>query len=635
MKRIYYFFLLFLIVLTPVTSIKAQEGDITPPRFLDITVGEPTESSISISWKTDENTTGKILYGPTTSYEYSKSVDNLTNVHIEELTNLKPNTHYHMIIKAVDSSNNTTESQDFYFTTTGDALIPPNFIGEIAIAKESENSIRISFETDTDSSSFIEYGQNESYGSNYEDLNFIKIHNYLIEGLTSNVTYNFRITIRNQSGTTMTENIQFLLQSDSSTDTLSPEAIDDLEVESVGNNFVNLAWNRPNDNTGVIAYDVRYSKNTITETNVDESAILNNDLFYIENITEQNCRDSASVSGLAQNTLYYFIVRSMDSYRNMSSISNMVSTTTSLTDTGGGTDEQCEDNTTRSGHSHIIKEIPATTFGPATNVRAGALDSEIHIFWQNPNSTDFLKTKIVRKESSYPNDENDGVLVYEGQSQTFVDNNVVNEKTYYYKLFTISKTLSTSIPVQFSISPRGGIHRLHFITENKTGMTIKLTKNFKLGDRDHEITHIQELLATDPSIYPEGLTTGYFGLLTQKAVIRFQEKNNLITTGEINTETREKITETLKTQSITNSPFEVGVISFEQNLKLGMKENNVRYLQEFLIKEGLFPENLVSGFFGPITMKAVIAFQQKNNILPATGYVGLITRTKIIESLSK
>ena len=45
-----------------------------------------------------------------------------------------------------------------------------------------------------------------------------------------------------------------------------------------------------------------------------------------------------------------------------------------------------------------------------------------------------------------------------------------------------------------------------------------------LGMRNEEVRKLQEILAQDPEIYPEGLVTGYFGLLTHTAVVRFQEK---------------------------------------------------------------------------------------------------------------
>jgi len=45
------------------------------------------------------------------------------------------------------------------------------------------------------------------------------------------------------------------------------------------------------------------------------------------------------------------------------------------------------------------------------------------------------------------------------------------------------------------------------------------------GDRGDEVTKLQELLAKDPAVYPEGLVTGYFGSLTRAAINRFQEKH--------------------------------------------------------------------------------------------------------------
>ncbi|RJQ14841.1 peptidoglycan-binding protein [Candidatus Parcubacteria bacterium] len=51
-----------------------------------------------------------------------------------------------------------------------------------------------------------------------------------------------------------------------------------------------------------------------------------------------------------------------------------------------------------------------------------------------------------------------------------------------------------------------------------------LTKNLSQGVTDPEVSTLQSGLKQDPSVYPEGLVTGYFGGLTRAAVIRFQEK---------------------------------------------------------------------------------------------------------------
>ena len=65
-------------------------------------------------------------------------------------------------------------------------------------------------------------------------------------------------------------------------------------------------------------------------------------------------------------------------------------------------------------------------------------------------------------------------------------------------------------------------------------------------------------------------------------------------------------------------------------------------LQELLVKEGVYPEGLITGFFGDLTKQAVIRFQEKyasDILLPlkldkGTGYVGPATREKINQLLS-
>lgn len=52
----------------------------------------------------------------------------------------------------------------------------------------------------------------------------------------------------------------------------------------------------------------------------------------------------------------------------------------------------------------------------------------------------------------------------------------------------------------------------------------ELTTGLKLGDRGEEVKLLQTWLAKDPKIYPEKIISGYFGYLTQRALIRFQEK---------------------------------------------------------------------------------------------------------------
>lgn len=74
-----------------------------------------------------------------------------------------------------------------------------------------------------------------------------------------------------------------------------------------------------------------------------------------------------------------------------------------------------------------------------------------------------------------------------------------------------------------------------------------------------------------------------------------------------------------------------------RNLYLGSRGDDVKTIQDLLIKEGVYPEKLVTGYFGPLTKRAVIRFQEKyatDVLKPAgltkgTGFVGPLTRAKL------
>ena len=52
-----------------------------------------------------------------------------------------------------------------------------------------------------------------------------------------------------------------------------------------------------------------------------------------------------------------------------------------------------------------------------------------------------------------------------------------------------------------------------------------------IGSRSDEVKAIQEILKSDPEIYPEGYVTGYFGSLTEKAIKKIQKRCGLLETG--------------------------------------------------------------------------------------------------------
>ncbi|MDP3991368.1 MAG: peptidoglycan-binding domain-containing protein [Candidatus Colwellbacteria bacterium] len=65
--------------------------------------------------------------------------------------------------------------------------------------------------------------------------------------------------------------------------------------------------------------------------------------------------------------------------------------------------------------------------------------------------------------------------------------------------------------------------------------TVTITKTLRLGSTNAatngEVSQLQQFLAQDTSIYPEGLVTGYFGPLTQRAVQLWQGTQGVVSYG--------------------------------------------------------------------------------------------------------
>jgi hypothetical protein len=82
------------------------------------------------------------------------------------------------------------------------------------------------------------------------------------------------------------------------------------------------------------------------------------------------------------------------------------------------------------------------------------------------------------------------------------------------------------------------------------------------GSSSDDVKSIQEILATDSTIYPEGKITGYFGPMTKEALMRFQKRHNLTVTGVVDEETKaflesymeERSKGTLGTKGILGAP---------------------------------------------------------------------------------
>ena len=115
--------------------------------------------------------------------------------------------------------------------------------------------------------------------------------------------------------------------------------------------------------------------------------------------------------------------------------------------------------------------------------------------------------------------------------------------------------------------------------------------------------------------------TGYFGPITRAAVIAFQNARGIDPVGFVGPKTKAALS--LNEASATPTPEEKYI--FIKNLSLGSTGTEVEELQKKLKLLGHLNLTSFTTYFGPLTEKAVIAFQKAEGIDPA-GVVGPKTR---------
>jgi len=108
-----------------------------------------------------------------------------------------------------------------------------------------------------------------------------------------------------------------------------------------------------------------------------------------------------------------------------------------------------------------VDDVEVTAAGPdttppgeVTNFTADPGDEEVSLSWTNPTDPDFAGVVIRRKEGSYPADETDGYLVYDGTGESTLDTGLTNGVTYYYGAFTYDEVPNYSDGAFASATPQ-------------------------------------------------------------------------------------------------------------------------------------------------------------------------------------
>ena len=357
------------------------------------------------------------------------------------------------------------------------------------------------------------------------DISTLKL--YRFDGTQWMPTQNCVVSISTHTITCMTDHFSpFILMG--TPDITPPNQVTDLSSTNLTQTSADLSWTAPGDNGNqgtAASYDIRYaptasfSFSTSTQATGKPAPAL------------AGTKESYILVGLTTNTAYSVALTATDSAGNPSTTSNIIQFTTLATPTTPAptptpTPTPAPSGGGGGGSSYIPDTTPPPQVANFTATRTPT--QSISLAWTNPASSNFVRTRILRKLGSAPISQTDGAIIYEGTASTTIDIFSASAPIFY-SAFTLDRAPNYSSPVVVSISPLPSplpvpvnipVVPLPSYTPLPRVIPL-LTRTLALGSRNKEVLILQDFLVNQRYLNLK-FKTGRFGNGTLAALKKYQ-----------------------------------------------------------------------------------------------------------------
>ncbi|MBI3804680.1 MAG: hypothetical protein HY282_13060 [Nitrospirae bacterium] len=283
------------------TFTTAAAPDTSPPAISAIASSAITSASATVSWTTNEAADTQIQFGVTTSYGSSTTLNTaMTTSHSQGLSGLSASTTYHFRVVSKDAANNTATSGDNTFTTPAPPDTSAPTLSGIAAGNLTASSATITWNTNENSTSQVEYGTTTSYGaSSALDATLVTGHTRALSGLNPSTTYHFRVVSKDAANNTATSGDN-TFTTPAPPDT-TPPVLSGITAGNLASSAATISWttNEPADS------QVQYGTSTAYGSSTTRVSTL-------------TTGHSQGLTGLVESTTYHFRVLSRDAAGNLS-----------------------------------------------------------------------------------------------------------------------------------------------------------------------------------------------------------------------------------------------------------------------------------------------------------------------------
>ena len=288
--------------------------DTTAPVIWGALVHNVSATAASVSWATNENATGIVDVGTTTSYGLAFSQGTaLSTIHTVQLTGLTASTTYHARITSADASGNTATSSDLVFTTGAAPDTAAPVITAVSAGSITASTTVVTWTTNEQASGKVSYGTTTVYGSTTPSSAALSTaHSVTLSGLTASTVYHFAVTSADASGNAATSS-DMTFTTSAPPDT-TPPVLSAATVRSIASTTATVSWTTNENATSKVYFGTTTPLSLATAATVSDSTLVTSHVL--------------SLSGLATSTAYYYVIQSADASGNAATTTEASFTTT-------------------------------------------------------------------------------------------------------------------------------------------------------------------------------------------------------------------------------------------------------------------------------------------------------------------
>lgn len=280
--------------------------DTTAPVISNVATSGISNTSATITWTTNENATGQIEYGTTTSYGNTTTLNSTLGIsHSVTITGLTASTVYHFRVDSKDASNNLAQSSDVTFTTAATPDTTPPQISGITSSSITSSGATIQWTTDEVATSQVDYGTTSLYGNSTAlDTTLLTNHSVSLTGLAPLTTYHFRIDSKDAANN-LAQSTDVTFTTIAAAD-VTPPVISAVTLTPATTTAL-VTWTTNEPSTEKVYFGTANPLDLTTAASASDAAL--------------STSHSLNLTGLSASTTYYYVVESKDAANNTATTS--------------------------------------------------------------------------------------------------------------------------------------------------------------------------------------------------------------------------------------------------------------------------------------------------------------------------